>query len=46
MLEAEVVELRQSLADATANRDELRQEMDDLRRDRRNRGMKGISGRP
>jgi phage shock protein A len=34
MLEAEVVELRQSLADATANRDELRQEMDDLRRDR------------
>ena len=46
MLEAEVVQLRQSLADATANRDELRQEMDDLRRDRRNRGMKGISGRP
>ena len=34
MLEAEVLELRQSLADATANRDELRQEMDDLRRDR------------
>ena len=34
MLEAEVVELRQSLADATANRDELRREMDDLRRDR------------
>ena len=34
MLEAEVLQLRQSLADATANRDELRQEMDDLRRDR------------
>jgi FtsZ-binding cell division protein ZapB len=33
-LEAEVLELRQSLADATANRDELRKEMDDLRRDR------------
>jgi hypothetical protein len=34
ILEAEMLELRQSLADATANRDELRQEMDDLRRDR------------
>jgi hypothetical protein len=34
MLEAEVLELRQSLADATANRGELRKEMDDLRRDR------------
>jgi hypothetical protein len=34
MLEAEVLELRQSLADMTANRDELGQEMDDLRRDR------------
>jgi hypothetical protein len=34
MLEAEVLALRQGLADMTANRDELRQEMDDLRRDR------------
>jgi hypothetical protein len=34
MLEAEVLGLRQSLAGVTANRDELRQEMDDLRRDR------------
>jgi phage shock protein A len=34
MLEAEVLELRQNLADSTANRDELRKEVDDLRRDR------------
>jgi hypothetical protein len=34
MLEAEVLELRRLLAEVTANRDELRQEMDDLRRDR------------
>ncbi len=34
MLEAEVLGLRESLADMTANRDELGQEMDDLRRDR------------
>jgi hypothetical protein len=36
MLEAEVLELRLLLAEVTANRDELRQEMDDLRRDRGN----------
>jgi hypothetical protein len=34
MLEAEVLGLRQNLADVTANRDALRKEMDDLRRDR------------
>ena len=34
MLEAEVLGLRQSLAEVTANRDALRKEMDDLRRDR------------
>jgi uncharacterized coiled-coil DUF342 family protein len=33
-LEAEVLKLRQTLAEVTANCDELRQEMDDLRRDR------------
>jgi hypothetical protein len=33
-LEAEVMGLRQLLAEVKANRDELRQEMDDLRRDR------------
>jgi hypothetical protein len=33
-LEAEVLGLRQLLAEVEANRDELRQEMDDLRRDR------------
>ena len=33
-LEAEVTGLRQLLAEVKANRDELRQEMDDLRRDR------------
>jgi hypothetical protein len=32
--EAEVVGLRQLLAEVKANRDELRREMDDLRRDR------------
>jgi phage shock protein A len=34
ILEAEVLGLRQLLAEVNANRDELRQEMDDLRRDR------------
>ena len=34
MLEAEVLRLRQSLAEVTANRDELRKEMDHMRRDR------------
>jgi hypothetical protein len=34
MLEAEVLGLRQNLAEVTANRDALRKEMDDLRRDR------------
>jgi hypothetical protein len=34
MLEAEALGLRQRLAEVTANRDELRKEMDDLRRDR------------
>lgn len=34
MLEAEVMGLRQNLAEARANRDELLKEMDDLRRDR------------
>jgi hypothetical protein len=34
MLEAEVLGLRQSHAEGTANRDALRKEMDDLRRDR------------
>jgi phage shock protein A len=34
MLEAEVMGLRQLLAEVKANRDELRQEVDDLRRDR------------
>ena len=34
MLEAEVLGLRQSLAEGKANRDALRKEMDDLRRDR------------
>ena len=34
MLEAGELGLRQSLAEVTANRDELRKEMDDLRRDR------------
>ena len=34
MLEAEVVGLRQNLAEVTANHDGLRKEMDDLRRER------------
>jgi septal ring factor EnvC (AmiA/AmiB activator) len=34
MLEAEVLGLRQNLAEVKANRDALRKEMDDLRRDR------------
>ena len=34
ILEAEVLALRQSLAEAKANRDELRKETDDLRRER------------
>jgi phage shock protein A len=34
ILEAEVLGLRQLLAEVRANRDKLRQEMDDLRRDR------------
>jgi hypothetical protein len=34
ILEAEVLGLRQLLAEVQANRDELRHEMDDLRRDR------------
>jgi hypothetical protein len=34
MLEAEVLELRQNLAEVKANRDALRKEMDYLRRDR------------
>ena len=34
MLEAEVLELRQNLAEVKANRDALRKETDDLRRDR------------
>jgi hypothetical protein len=34
MLEAEVLGLRQNLAEVQANRDALRKEMDDLRRDR------------
>jgi phage shock protein A len=34
MLEAEVLELRQNLAEVKANRDALRKEMDDLRRER------------
>ena len=34
MLEAEVLGLRQSLAEVKASRDALRKEMDDLRRDR------------
>jgi hypothetical protein len=34
MLEAEVMGLRQLLAEVKTNRDRLRQEMDDLRRDR------------
>ena len=34
MLEAEVLGLRQNLAEVKANRDVLRKEMDDLRRDR------------
>jgi hypothetical protein len=34
MVEAEVLGLRQSLAEVKANRDALRKEMDDLRRDR------------
>jgi len=34
MLEAEVVRLREKLAQAQAKREEFRQEMDDLRRDR------------
>jgi hypothetical protein len=34
MLEAEVLGLRQNLAQVKANRDALRKEMDDLRRDR------------
>jgi uncharacterized coiled-coil DUF342 family protein len=34
ILEAEATGLRQLLAEVKANRDELRQEMDDLRRDR------------
>ena len=34
MLEAEVLELRQNLAEVKANRDALRKEMDELRRDR------------
>ena len=33
-LEAEVLGLRQLLAEVKANRDDLRQKMDDLRRDR------------
>jgi hypothetical protein len=37
MLEAEVLGLRQSLAEVSANRDALRKEMDDLRRDRDHR---------
>ena len=36
MLEAEVLELRRLLAEVTTNRDELRQEVDDLLRDRGN----------
>ncbi len=34
MLEAEALGLRQLLAEVRANRDQLRREMDDLRRDR------------
>jgi uncharacterized coiled-coil DUF342 family protein len=34
MLDAEVLGLRQNLAEVKANRDELRKGMDDLRRDR------------
>jgi hypothetical protein len=34
ILEAEVLGLRQLLVEVSANRDQLRQEMDDLRRDR------------
>lgn len=34
LLEAEVLGLRQLLAEVKANRDDLRQKMDDLRRDR------------
>jgi hypothetical protein len=34
MLEAEVLGLRQNLAEVEANRDAWRKEMDDLRRDR------------
>jgi hypothetical protein len=34
ILEAEIVGLRQLLAEMKANREDLRQEMDDLRRDR------------
>ncbi len=34
MLEAEVLGLRQNLAEARADRDALRREIDDLRRDR------------
>jgi hypothetical protein len=34
ILEAEVLGLRQLLAEVSGNRDKLRQEMDDLRRDR------------
>jgi hypothetical protein len=34
MLEAEVLGLRQNLAEVEANRDELRKDVEDLRRDR------------
>jgi hypothetical protein len=39
ILEAEILGLRQLLAEVRANRDELRQEIDDLRHDR-DRGQK------
>jgi hypothetical protein len=46
MLEAEALGLRQNLAEVTANRDELRKEMDDLRRDRDHWGKLAERGEP
>jgi hypothetical protein len=46
MLEAEVLGLRQSLAEMAANRGALRKEMDDLRRDRDHWRKLGEPGKP
>ena len=45
LLEAEILGLRQLLAEVRANRDELRQEIDDLRNDRDPFSKAGRTGR-